>query len=283
MITINITEVVEPVTVNISEGILEVQAGDNVNVDNTDPLRPVVSSDALVADVTEQAVLDALGYTPEDVDNKQADLTSTDAAHYPNVPAVNAGLTEAQTTIAGIDIHDYTGEAGTTHTYTILTTDVGRTLRFISNLDDVVTLEAGNDIDAAKPITVMKDYEGPTTMRALLPVVMIGSSVEAITIPDTDWAADTPAYTFILADYGLNNNLSAGTLTYESDGDFVSVEIIGDDLVIEITSTEINDDIAEFEAYLVLNPITIGNTQLVSDIYSTVQFIKLADNLIRVI
>ena len=66
MITINITEIVEPVTVNISEGILEVQAGDNVNVDNTDPLRPVVSSDALVADVTEQAVLDALGYVPAD-------------------------------------------------------------------------------------------------------------------------------------------------------------------------------------------------------------------------
>ena len=179
MITINITEIVEPVTVNISEGILEVQAGDNVNVDNTDPLRPVVSSDALVADVTEQAVLDALGYTPEDEANKQTDLTSEDAAHYPNVPAVNTGLTEAQTAVAGIDVKDYTGEAGTTHTYTILTTDVGRTLRFISNLDDVVTLEVGNDIDAAKPITIMKEFEGELVLTAIPDMVITGEDVES--------------------------------------------------------------------------------------------------------
>ena len=232
--------------------------------------------------VNEAAVLAALGYTPEDEANKQTDLTSEDAAHYPNVPAVNAGLIKAQKEIEKT-LFDFTGVAGTEHTVTIIADHSGETIRILSNLDDIVIVEIDNTPVINQPITIFKDYEGATTMRALLPVVMIGSEVEAITIPDTGWAADTPAYTFILADYGLNNNLTAGELTYESTGSFVSVSIVGNDLIIEITDTEINDDLAEFEAYLVSNPITIGNSQDISDIYSTVQFIKIDNNLIRVI
>ena len=125
---------------------------------------------------------DALGYTPEDIANKQTDLTSADAAHYPNVPAVNAGLTEAQTAVTGIDVKDYTGEAGTEHTYTIQTTDVGKTLRIQANLDDVITLEVGNDIDAAKPITIMKEFEGSVILEGTGTMILTGDDVDTNTM-----------------------------------------------------------------------------------------------------
>ena len=123
---------------------------------------------------------------PGPIDNlNHNDLEGRDEEDAHTIESIS-GLSEeielAQTTVAGIDIKDYTGEAGTEHTYTIQTTDVGKTLRIQANLDDVITLEVGNNIDAAKPITIMKEFEGSVILEGTGTMILTGDDVDTNTM-----------------------------------------------------------------------------------------------------
>ena len=113
------------------------------------PPGPVV-----IRDVDEQSIIDALGYNP------------------------TTEIELAQKAIAGTDIHDYTGEAGSTHTYTILPTDAGRTLGFISNLDDVITIEIPDEsLIQNQLISIVQQFNGVVKLSGIIDVQFTGGDL----------------------------------------------------------------------------------------------------------
>ena len=92
--------------------------------------------------ITEQAIIDALGYNP------------------------TTEIELAQKAIAGIVDFNLTAVAGTTHTITIIPEHSGKTLDVRANLDDVVTILVGNDIVLNQPITIRKTGVFSVELRA---------------------------------------------------------------------------------------------------------------------
>jgi len=76
----------EFLTVTDGGGIQSVVAGNNISVDDSDPLNPIVSAD----DITSTDVTNALGYTPESVSNKSTNvlLDKNSNTKYPTVKSV---------------------------------------------------------------------------------------------------------------------------------------------------------------------------------------------------
>ena len=75
-------------------------------------------------------------------------------------------IANAQKEIAGVVTFDLTNESGTTHTVTILQEHSGKTIHILANLDDEVTIVAGNDIETNQPITIRKTGEFSLELRA---------------------------------------------------------------------------------------------------------------------